>query len=84
MSNERATTITDTDRLDWLLRGAVQSREQIDQQIRKSRMQIGRAWEKTVAQDDAVVTNVVPFSVISASNRELAIVIGDLRLRRCS
>lgn len=116
MSDARTTTITDTDRVEWLLRhgtamqvdGApIRSREQVDEQIRRSRRQCGRAWgmaHGAVATDDALETpreadtpkptkslvhgtllsRTVELSMISAANRELAIIIGDLRLRRCS
>jgi len=93
MADEHTMTITDTDRLEWLLRygsplqidgGPIQSRAQVDEQIRRSRFRVGRAWEGSAPQSEPVAQNVVPFSVISAANRELAIVIGDLRLRRCS
>ena len=118
MSDERRTIITDTDRVEWLLRygspiqidgGPIGSREQVDAQIRKSQMQIGRAWtsvkqpdtepkdKEFEAQPEPVAPkrmNDVPggtllarsaeLSMLSAANRELAIVIGDLRLRRYS
>ena len=119
MIDERATTITDTDRLEWLLRNGsplqidgtpIQSRDQVDEQIRRSRFRAGREWEGSVAQSHPVATDeeleVVRESatpkrmgglahgtlfsrsaelrVLSAANRELAIFIGDLRLRRCS
>ena len=119
MSNLHTTTITETDRVEWLLRHGstipvngrrIQSREQVDEQIRKSRLLIGRTWNKTVADQDALATDEehevvqeaatatrmdvlartaflarsAELGTISAANRELAIIIGDLRLRRCS
>ena len=117
MSNLHTTTITETDRVDWLLRHGsamqvngrrIQSREQVDEQIRKARLQIGRSWNKTLAEQDAsaqeerhedisepttrmdvltrtaLLARSAELGMISAANRELAVFIGDLRLRRCS
>ena len=108
MSDARTTTITDTDRVEWLLRYGsaiqadgvtIQSRDQVDDQIRKSRRHsdaaaTGEALEGTRESETpkpmhglahgTLFSRTAELSMISAANRELAMIIGDLRLRRCS
>ena len=109
MSDARTTTITDTDRVEWLLRYGsairadgvtIESREQVDEQIRKLRMRVRLVWEEAMRPGEAATgerldgahesaspqrsTLFARTAVLSAANRQLAVVIGDLRLRRCS